>query len=100
MPQNTSMPDPAASLGMLAEYAARRQEDLEKYDDASDLSDSDDFEESYFPVLEKFSEENAVQATMDMINFTFNELVGIWNHFSEHVLYHCTTGRGSKSPIN
>ena len=84
---------------MLTEHVARRQEDLEKYDDAPDLSESGEILESDCPVLQKFFEENGTRAIMDMTNFTFNEFTKIWNHISEHVQQHYNTGRGIKSPI-
>ena len=94
-----SAPTPAAALQLLEEQAALRQEELERYDDAPQLSNDDQTDESESPKMDEFIKEDGDRALMSITNFTLSEFNGVWSQVQEHVSSRYNTGRGSKSPI-
>ena len=63
-----SAPTPAAALQLLEEQAALRQEELERYDDATQLSNDDQTDESQSPKMDEFIKEDEDRALMRVEN--------------------------------
>ena len=99
MPSCNIPPTAASALEMLEEQTAARNEELNQYDEAPDLLDSDDELESECPQIDRFFEEDGNKAIHQMTNFTLAEFSGIWSQLKSHISRRDNTGRGSKFPI-
>lgn len=82
----------------------KKQEELEKYKDASELAETDDEAEFDGSIVKKFFEKMGTKQwwrlpSINFANFNLNEFKAVYAQFSDHISLNYIIRRGRESPI-
>lgn len=86
-----------AALNILANTAANRIDEFEKYNCTRDVIESDDEAESMSPIFDAFVESGGSEAILSTTNFSIRGFHAIWDHISDFVSNNWCVGRGRRS---
>lgn len=91
-----SINEPQQALSLLAETAAQRENKIEIFRKLPRPAESEDDENSDFPISSAFQNAEGSMAILRMTNFTSRELYKLFNKFEDKFKTYRNTGRGRK----
>lgn len=84
------------ALKILADAAAARDSELQRFNQLPDIIDSDEDSDSPCPVFDLFLNDGGPAAIISMTNFSPSEFEQIWAHLGDFVCKNYNVGRGKK----